>query len=142
MADATPLHPGLAGDDRDRALLVGDSPWSFGDLWIAIGVVAWLAIFGTGFLFLQPSGKRLKQVVAQHGPGSREAQKITARLTVVARVQLLALFLVVADMVLKPTSDDPWTLVVLAAIFAAAVVAAAVSLRRRAAAAPAIAAKT
>src|SRR6266498_3198972 len=50
------------------ALLVGDSPWSFGDLWIAIGVVAWLAIFGTGFLFLQPSGKRLKQVVAQHGP--------------------------------------------------------------------------
>jgi len=48
----------------------------------------------------------------------------------------------IADMVLKPTSDDPWTLVVLAAIFAAAVVAAAVSLRRRAAAAPAIAAKT
>ena len=37
-----------------------------------------------------------------------------------SRVQLLSLFLVVADMVLKPTSDDPWTLVVLAAILLAA----------------------
>jgi hypothetical protein len=49
---------------------------------------------------------------------------------VVARVQLLALFLVVADMVLKPTSDDPWTLVVLAAILVAAAVVGALSLRK------------
>jgi hypothetical protein len=45
-------------------------------------------------------------------------------------VQLLALFLVVADMVLKPTSDDPWTLVVLAAILVVAAAAGALSLRR------------
>lgn len=53
-----------------------------------------------------------------------------------ARVQLLALYLIVADVVLKPTTDDSWTLVVLAAVLAVAVAAAAVSVRRQVAAAP------
>jgi uncharacterized membrane protein len=119
------------------ALLVWDSAWSFGDLWIVIGLAAWLATFANGILFLKPNGERMKQIVAERGPASPEAQRIAARLSVVARVQLLALYLVVADMVLKPTTDDPWTLVVLAAILAVAVAAAAVSLRRRVAAAPA-----
>jgi uncharacterized membrane protein len=115
------------------ALLIWDGPWSFGDLWVAIGFGAWIATFATGFFFLKPSGERIKRIVEQQGPMSPEAQKIGARLSVVARVQLLALFLVVADMVLKPTTDDPWALVVLALLLAAAIVAAAVSLRRRAA---------
>lgn len=119
------------------ALLVWDSAWSFGDLWIVIGLAAWLATFANGILFLKPNGARMKQIVAEQGPASPEAQRIAARLSVVARVQLLALFLVVADMVLKPTTDDPWTLVALAAILALAIAAAAVSLRRRVAAAPA-----
>jgi hypothetical protein len=55
----------------------------------------------------------MKEIVAHHGPGSVEPQRHAQRLGTVARVQLLALFLVVADMVLKPTSDAPWTLVVL-----------------------------
>jgi uncharacterized membrane protein len=113
------------------ALLVWDGPWSFGDLWVLIGLVAWLATFGAGFFFLRPSAERMKALNAQHGPGSPEARKIATRMTVVARVQLVALFLVVADMVIKPTSDDPWTLVVLVALLAAAIVAAAMSLRRR-----------
>jgi uncharacterized membrane protein len=119
------------------ALLVWDSAWSFGDLWIVIGLAAWLATFANGILFLKPNGERMKQIVAEKGPASPEAQRIAARLSVVGRVQLLALYLVVADMVLKPTTDDPWTLVVLAAILAVAVAAAAVSLRRRVAAGPA-----
>ena len=51
-------------------------------------------------------------------------------LSVVSRVQLLALFLIVADMVLKPTSDDAWTLVVLAAILVAAAAVGVWSLRK------------
>ncbi len=98
------------------ALLVLDSGWSFRDLWIVIGLAAWLATFANGMLVLKPNGERMKQIVAEQGPTSPEAQRIAARLTVAARVQLLALYLVVADMVLKPTTDDPWTLVVLAAI--------------------------
>jgi uncharacterized membrane protein YqjE len=51
-------------------------------------------------------------------------------LAIVSRVQLLSLFLVVADMVLKPTSDDPWELVVLAAILVVAAAAGAWTIRK------------
>ncbi len=111
-------------------LLVWDGPWSFGDLWILIGLVGWIASFGVGFLFIRPQGEKMKEIVAKYGPTSVEAQRQGRRLGVVSRVQLLALFLVVADMVLKPTSDDPWTLVVLAAILVAAAVVGALSLRK------------
>ena len=111
-------------------LLVWDGPWSFGDLWILIGLAGWIASFGVGFLFIRPQGEKMKEIVARHGPTSVEAQHHGRRLGVVARVQLLALFLVVVDMVLKPTSDDPWTLVVLTAILVAAAVVGALSLRK------------
>ncbi len=111
-------------------LLAWDGPWSFGDLWILIGLAGWIASFGVGFLFIRPQGEKMKEIVAQYGPTSVEAQRLGRRLGVVSRVQLLALFLVVADMVLKPTSDDPWTLVVLAAILLAAAVVGALSLRK------------
>jgi uncharacterized membrane protein len=110
------------------ALLVWDGPWSLGDLWILIGLAAWIASFGVGFLFIRPQGEKLKEIVASHGPTSVEAQRHARRLGIVARVQLLALFLVVPVMETKPTSDDPWTLAVLAAILVAAAVA--LSLRR------------
>ena len=118
-------------------LLVWDGPWSFGDLWILIGLVGWIASYGVGFLFIRPQGEKMKEIVARYGPTSVEAQRQARRLGVVSRVQLLALFLVVADMVLKPTSDDPWTLVVLAAILVAAAVVGALSLRKLPQAAPA-----
>jgi uncharacterized membrane protein len=111
-------------------LLLWDGPWSFGDLWILIGLAGWIVSFGVGFLFLRPEGEKMKEVVAQYGPTSAEVERRARRLGVVSRVQLLALFLVVVDMVLKPTSDDPWTLVVLAAILFAAALVGAASLRR------------
>jgi uncharacterized membrane protein len=40
-------------------LLVWDGPWSLGDLWILIGLAAWIASFGVGFLFLRPEGERM-----------------------------------------------------------------------------------
>ena len=111
-------------------LLVWDGPWSFSDLWILIGLAGWIGSFGVGFLFIKPEGEKMKEIVAQYGPSSPEVQRRARRLGVVSRVQLLALFLVVAAMELKPTSDDPWTLVVLAAILVAAALVGAVSLRR------------
>ena len=111
-------------------LLVLDGPWSFGDLWILIGLAAWIGSFGVGFLFIRPQGEKMKEIVARHGPTSVEAHRHGQRLGVVARVQLLALFLVVVDMMLKPTSDDPWTLLVLGAILVAAAVVGTLSLRK------------
>jgi uncharacterized membrane protein len=111
-------------------LVMWEGPWGFDDVWILIGLAGWIASFGVGFLFLKPQGERMKDLVAQYGPTSIEVRRHARRLSVVSRAQLLALFLVVADMVLKPTTEDPWTLVVLGAIFAVAAVAGALSLRR------------
>jgi uncharacterized membrane protein len=120
------------------ALLVWDGPWSFSDLWIEIGLLAWIAFFGVGFLFIRPQGEQMKEIVARHGPTSVEARRHGRRLGVVSRVQLLALFLVVADMVLKPTTDDVRTLVVLSAILVAAAILGWLSLRKVSEAAPAV----
>jgi uncharacterized membrane protein len=111
-------------------LLVFDGPWSFGDLWILIGLFGWIAAWGVGFFVIRPQGEKMKEIVMQHGPTSPEARRQARLLSVVSRVQLLSLFLIVADMVLKPTSDDPWTLVVLAAILVAAAAIGAWTLRR------------
>ena len=112
-------------------LVTWDGPWGFRDLWIVVGIAGWLASFAVGILFLKPQGEKMKEVVARYGPTSVQARRHSRRLGVVARVQLLALFLVVVDMVLKPTSDDPWTIVILAAILAVAAVAGALTLRTR-----------
>jgi uncharacterized membrane protein len=111
-------------------LVMWDGAWALDDVWITIGLVGWIAAFGVGILFLKPQSERLKDLVAHHGPTSVEVRRHARRMGVVARVQLLALFLVVADMVLKPTTDDPWLLVVFGAALAVAAAAGAVSLRR------------
>ncbi len=110
--------------------VVLDGPWSFADLWIALGLGGFAASFLTGILFLRPQGDKMGEVIARHGPTSPEARRHGKRLLVVGRVQLLLLFLIVVDMVLKPTGDDPWTLVVLGAILVAAIVAGAAAVRR------------
>jgi uncharacterized membrane protein len=111
-------------------LLVFDGPWSFGDLWLLIALVGWIAAWGVGFFVIRPQGEKMKEIVMQHGPTSPEARRQARLLAVVSRVQLLSLFLIVADMVLKPTTDDPWTLVVLAAILVAAAAIGAWTMRK------------
>jgi uncharacterized membrane protein len=111
-------------------LLVFDGPWSFGDVWILIGLAGWVAAWGVGFAVIRPQGEKMKEIVARHGPTSPEARRQARLLAVVSRVQLLSLFLVVADMVLKPTTDDPWTLIVLGAIVIAGAVVGAWTTRK------------
>ena len=51
-------------------LVVIDGPWSFGDLWIVIGLAGWAASFLLGFFYFRPEGERIGALVAQHGePG-------------------------------------------------------------------------
>jgi uncharacterized membrane protein len=40
-------------------LLVWEGPWSFGDVWILIGLAGWIVSFGVGFLFIRPQGARM-----------------------------------------------------------------------------------
>ena len=102
--------------------LVLDGPWSFGDLWITLGLTGYAISFLIGIAFLKPEGERLARAIADRGPQSSEARRHIARLTTVGRVELTILFLVAADMVLKPTGDDTGTLVAFAAIVVAAAV--------------------
>jgi uncharacterized membrane protein len=111
-------------------LVMWEGAWALDDVWILIGLAGWIASFGVGILFLKPQSERMKELVAQHGPTSVEVRRHARRMGVVARVQLLALFLVVADMVLKPTTDDPWLLAVLGSALAVAAAAGAMTLRR------------
>jgi uncharacterized membrane protein len=112
-------------------LLVLDSPaWNFDQLWINLALAGWLASFLLGILYFKPEGERIGALAAERGPDDPEMNRRLHRLNVVDRVQLTILFLVLADMVLKPLGGDTGTLVCGAAILAAAIVLAALSIRR------------
>lgn len=114
-------------------LLVAEGAWSFDQLWVTVGLAGWLVSFGLGFFYFRPEGERIGALVAEHGPMYGEVQRRIRRLNAVDRIQVTILFLVVADMVLKPTGDDVGMLIAGAAILAGASVVALGYARRRAA---------
>ena len=113
-------------------LLVLDGAWSFDQLWIVLALAGWLVSFLLGILYFKPEGERIGSLVEQHGPAHPEVERRLRRLNVIDRLQLTILFLMVADMVVKPTADDPGALIGGGAILAAAAVLAAAAIRRAA----------
>jgi uncharacterized membrane protein len=100
-------------------LLVLEGPWTFGELWIVLGLAGYAATFLTGSLVITPQVKRISKVVERDGGMSDAALAEVRRLFLISRVDLVVLFAVVAVMALKPTADDVGTLVVLAFAIAA-----------------------
>jgi len=102
-------------------LLTIEGPWTFGQLWIVIALVA----FGFTFLFgvgvIEPEGKRLHAAAAAHGPTHPETTRHSDRMDAYMKLDLALLFVVVFDMALKPTADDVGTLVIVAAALLAGV---------------------
>lgn len=111
-------------------LVVVDGPWSLGETWIVIGLVGWAASFLLGFFYFRPEAERIGALVAQHGPAHPEVAHRVHRLNIVDRMQLLILFSVVADMVIKPTAEDAAVLIAGAAIMVTAAILGVVSIRR------------
>jgi uncharacterized membrane protein len=101
-------------------LLVADGSWSFDQLWVSLGLAGWLASFGMGILYFKPEAERIAQLSERNGPTDPEVTRRIRRLNIADRFQLVILFLVVADMVIKPTGDDTGVLIVGALILAAA----------------------
>ena len=118
------------------ALLVIDGPYQFSDPWIAFALAGWFVSFGLGFFYFKPEGERIGRLVEARGPADPEIARRVRRVNIVDRAQVLILFLVVADMVLKPGSDDTGIIVALVAVALAGVVAAAAGLQREASADP------
>jgi uncharacterized membrane protein len=96
-----------------------DGPWEFDQLWIVLGLAGYLATFVTGVAVLKPHGDRIAEMLARDGGRLTPASLAEARrLLALGRIDYVVLFLVIADMAIKPTGDDVGVLVGMAAIFA------------------------
>jgi uncharacterized membrane protein len=111
-------------------LLVIDGSWSLDQLWVMVGLVGWLVSWGMGFFYFRTEGERIGAMAAERGPADPEVRARIRRLNILDRFQVLILFVVVADMVLKPTGDDAGVLVIGALVIGAAMAAALASMRR------------
>ena len=100
--------------------LVLESPYGFGDDWIVIGLILYAATFLAGLLFLGPESGRLGKLIEEGAP---EAGPRALRLIMLARLDLVVLFLLIYDMTVKPSFDDLALLEgLLAAVFAGALI--------------------
>lgn len=83
--------------------MVVDQPaWAFGQTWIVIGLVVSILSAAVGMAYFGPESQRLGKLAAERGLNDGEVQHRLQRLTLISRIELLLLFLVVVDMVVKP----------------------------------------
>jgi hypothetical protein len=73
-------------------LLWIDGPWGFGDLWILLAVAGWIASAAIGATQLSPRAARW----------AGGDQAVRAEFLTLVQVDQALLFLIIADMVLKP----------------------------------------
>jgi uncharacterized membrane protein len=116
-------------------LMVADGPWGFDMLWIVLGLVGFAATAFTGAVILGPRAEKAAARVEQEGGMSPSIAAEMRRVLMLARVDSVVLFLVVADMVIKPTGDDTGLLVAMAAILLAGIALTVATVRRQEAAA-------
>ena len=95
--------------------LMIDGDWPWGRLWVDFALLAFAGSFLVGIAVLAPTAKRIEAV----GPETDEGQRLIRRIFGVLRADLLFLFAIVFAMVVKPTGDDLWIVVVAAAILVA-----------------------
>jgi uncharacterized membrane protein len=76
--------------------------FDFTDTWILIGLAAFALAFLVAIAYLQPQSGRIAQLVNEHGPDHPEVRARTRRVLLVSRIELLILFAVILNMVVKP----------------------------------------
>jgi uncharacterized membrane protein len=112
-----------------------EGPWSFDELWILIGLGGIAATIFTGVAIITPRTEEIAALMEGDGMTPAIAAKIKQLLTL-SRIDLVVLYLVVADMALKPTGDDVGVLIGMALVVVGAVIF--FPLRARAAREPAV----
>ncbi len=102
-------------------LMVIDGPWEFDQLWITLGLTGFAFTALTGFLWFEPRSRKIAAMTADNG-GTMPPQALLSarRMLAMTRADQAVLWLVVADMTFKPTSDDAGLLVAMALILVAA----------------------
>jgi uncharacterized membrane protein len=92
--------------------------WSLSYLWIWIGLVGFASTFVMGFFVLRPRSEAFGKVTAAEGYSDR-AIAMARDLLAHAKFDYVMMFIVVADMVFKPSLND-WPLLI---VFAGVLVA-------------------
>jgi len=104
------------------ALVIESDAWSFEYLWIVLGLVGFAATFVTGLFMIKPASERIGAAMEREGGRlTPELRTDIRKLIVMARIDYVVLFLVIADMVFKPTGDDTALLIGMAALLVAGV---------------------
>ncbi len=106
-------------------LMVLDSDfYGFGDDWILIALVLFAVTFAAGAGFFGPESGRIAKLIETEGPTSPAVGARVRRILALSRADLVLLFLIVYDMVVKPGlwTGDFWVAVAIAAVLAALLV--------------------
>jgi uncharacterized membrane protein len=89
--------------------------WSFGDLWVLIGLAGFALTFLNGVAVLRPRSDRVKATIDREGP-SPAAIEQSRQILRIAQFDFVMLYVIVADMVIKPTSANYITLIIMAIV--------------------------
>jgi uncharacterized membrane protein len=104
------------------ALVIESDAWTFDYLWLVLGLVGFAATFVTGLFMIKPASERIGAAMEREGGRLTPPLRTDIRkLIVMARLDYVVLFLVIGDMVFKPTGDDAGLLVAMAVILAAGI---------------------
>jgi uncharacterized membrane protein len=104
------------------ALVIESEAWSFDQLWIVLGLVGFAATFVTGLFMIKPASERIGAAMEREGGRlTPELRTDIRKLIVMARLDYVVLFLVIADMVIKPIGDDVGVLIGMAVILVAGI---------------------
>ena len=76
--------------------------WSFGQLWVAVAVVLWIASALTGAIYLGPRAKKVGQLFQAEGPESAAGRATLNQVFLVSRLELVSFAVIIAMMVFKP----------------------------------------
>ncbi len=83
-------------------ILTIDGPWDFGQTWIVLALIGYGLSFVTGAAFLGPESGRIGNLLAAEGPDPPAVRARIQRIFLVSRIELVLLYLIVLDMVVKP----------------------------------------
>jgi hypothetical protein len=94
------------------------APW-YGFLWTYIGLIGFAATFGIGAMFLGPRSEKTVELIGREGM-TPAAVAQSREILHVAQFDMVLLFVVVADMVLKPGWYNWITLIIMVLVLVAA----------------------
>ena len=78
--------------------------WGWGQFWVVVGLIGYLATFSIGIGLIAPNVKKLHAMIEANGPTHPDSIAMIKRVMLIARTDAALLLIVVLDMVTKPFS--------------------------------------